>query len=75
MPLDNKQLKRIGQKGMKKVHGRASGNKSQITILACANAAGTSLPPMVIFKGERFNHNWTIGEVPNTLWYVPTRLD
>ena len=68
MPLDHKQLKRIGQKGMKKVHGRASGNKSQITILACANAAGTSLPPMVIFKGERFNHDWTRGEVPDTLY-------
>ena len=52
MPLDHKQLKRVGEKGMKKVHGRASGNKAQIIILACANAAGATLPPMIIFKGE-----------------------
>ena len=68
MPLDHKQLKRIAERGAKKVHGHASGNKAQITILACANAAGTTLPPMVIFKGERFNHDWTKGEVPNMLY-------
>ena len=28
--------------------------KTQIT---CANAMGNMLPPMVIFKGERFNHD------------------
>ncbi|ORU94636.1 MAG: hypothetical protein A6F71_09415 [Cycloclasticus sp. symbiont of Poecilosclerida sp. M] len=55
MPLDHKQPKRIAPKGMRKVHGLSSGNKSQITIVACANAAGNVLPPMVIFKGEWFN--------------------
>ena len=68
MPLDPKQLKRVAGKGMKKVHGQASGNKSQITIVACANAAGHCHPPMVIFKGERFNHEWSRDEVPNTLY-------
>ena len=29
---------------------------------------GNMLPPMVIFKGERFNHDWVKGEVPNTLY-------
>ena len=52
MPLDHKQLKRIAERGVKKVHGHASGNKAQITTLACANAAGTAPPPMMIFKGE-----------------------
>ena len=68
VPLDHKQLKRIAQRGTKKVHGRASGNKSQITVVACANAAGNTLPPMVIFKGERFNHEYSKGEVPGTLY-------
>ena len=68
MPLDHKQLKRIAPKGMKKVYGQSSGNKCQITILACSNAVGTVLPPMVIFKGERFNHEWTKGEIPNTTY-------
>ena len=29
---------------------------------------GNMLPPMVIFKGECFNHDWVKGEIPNT-WY------
>ena len=45
-----------------------SGNKSQITILAYANAAGTTLRPMVIFDGQRFNPEWSQGEIPNTLY-------
>ena len=68
MPLDHKQLKRIALKGSKKVHGQASGNKFQVTIVACASAAGTVLPPMVIFIGERLNHKYTKGEVPGTLY-------
>ena len=52
-----------------KVHGIASGDKFLITIVGCGNAAGqTILPPMVIFKGERFNHEWSVGEVPGTLY-------
>ena len=53
---------------MRKVHGPASGDKTQITVVACANAAGYALPPMVIFKGEKFNYQWSIGEVSNTLY-------
>ena len=50
------------------MHGPSSGNKYQITVLAYASAAGTVLPPMVIFKGERLNYEWTKGEVPNTIY-------
>ena len=66
VPLDHRQPKRIAPKGAKKVHGPSLGNKTQITILACANAVGTMLPPMVIYKGEQLNYEWTRGEVPNT---------
>ena len=31
---------------------------SQITLVACGNAAGTVLPPVLIFKEERLNHKW-----------------
>lgn len=68
MPLDHKQPKRVAAKGTKKVHGPSSGDKSQITIVAACNAAGNTLPPMVIFKGEKLNHQWTVGEVPGTLY-------
>ena len=68
MPLSHKQPKRIAERGARKVHSRASGDKSQITIVACANAAGSTLPPMVIFKGERLNADYTKNQVPNTLY-------
>ena len=44
--------KHVAGKGMKKVHGQASGNKSQITIVACANAAGHCHPPMSFLRGR-----------------------
>ena len=68
MPLDHKPPKVVVPKGTKKVHCRTSGNKAQITILACGNAAGYVIPPMVIFEGKRLNPEWTKGEVPNTLY-------
>ena len=68
MPLDSKQLKRIAPKGLKKVYGPSFGNKTQITVLSCANAVGTMLPSMVIFKGERFNYDFMKGEVPDTVF-------
>ena len=70
MLLDHKQLKRVALKGIKKVHGPSLGNKAQITILACANAVGTMIPPMEIFKGERLNYEWTRGEVPDTKYVM-----
>ena len=68
MPLDAKPLKRVALRGARKVQGPSTGDKTQITVVACANAAGRVLPPMVIFKGERFNHEWSVGEVPDTLY-------
>ena len=40
----------------------------QITVLACANAGDTVIPPTVIFEGKRLNSEWTKGEVPCTLY-------
>ena len=45
-----------------------SGNKTQISILACGNAIGQAIPPMVIFSGKQFNHELSVGEVPGTLY-------
>ena len=46
----------------------SSGNKTQITILACANAMGNMLSPMVIFKGKHFNQDWVKREAQNALY-------
>ena len=68
MPLSHKQPKRVAVKGMRKVHGPSTGDKTQITAVACSNAAGYTIPPMVIFKGQKFNHEWSAGEVLGTLY-------
>ena len=52
MPLNHKSPKVVALKGMAKVHCRTSRSIGQITIIACANAAGSVIPPMVIFEGK-----------------------
>ena len=66
VPLDHKPPKVIARKGAKKIHCRISGNKARITVIACANAAGSTLPPMVISDGQCVNPEWSKREVPNT---------
>ena len=56
----------LQQEVQKKVRYRASGKKGQVTIVACANAAGQAIPPMVIFDAMKLNHAWTANEVPGT---------
>ena len=66
MPLDPKAPNVIAERGAKKVRYRASGKKGQVTIVACANAAGQAIPPMVIFDAKKLNHAWTAHEIPGT---------
>ena len=66
MPLDHKPPKVVAAKGQKKVRCRTSGNKSQVTVIACVSASGHAIPPFVIFDAKRLNMDWTNGEVPGT---------
>ena len=50
----------------KKVRHLSSGHKGQITFVVCANAAGQSIPPMVIFDAAKLNSAWTKSEVRGT---------
>ena len=50
MPLDFQPGKRNVKKGTKHVLVYGTGLKMQITILACANAAGYAIPPLVVYK-------------------------
>ena len=68
MPLEHKMPKVIAAKDTKKVWQCTSGTKSQITVLACANASGQTIPPMVVFTGKYFNSVLAKGEVPATLY-------
>ena len=45
-----------------------SNDKSQITVLACVNASGWSIPHMVIFKRSNLTEDLIKGEVPDTLY-------
>ena len=42
----------IAEKGARNVVGRTSGNRTNITIMACVNAKGEKMPPMLIVKGK-----------------------
>lgn len=66
IPLDHRPLKVVIRKGQKKVRYHTSENKSQITVIGCMNAAGSHIPPFVIFDAKNLNHDWTAGEVPVT---------
>ena len=35
-------------------------------MVACGNAAGNVLPPLIIFDTKHVQHSWTKGEVPGT---------
>ena len=63
IPLDAHPPNVVAKRGQKKVRYRQSG-KEQISFIACANAVGQAIPPMVIFEGKYLNLQCTIGEVP-----------
>ena len=48
MPLDGEHVKIVAQKGDRNPTAPCSGDKTQITVVACVSAAGSFMPPMVI---------------------------
>lgn len=40
------------RKGTKLVHGRTSGIRRTVTVIACVSAAGQTMPPQFIFPGK-----------------------
>ena len=66
MPLDHCPPKVVGRKGKSKLRCRVTGNKAQITVVACVSASGQAIPPYIIFDTKTLNNAWTKGEVPGT---------
>ena len=66
MPLDHRPPKIVTKRGQKKVCSRTSGDKSQVTVIACVSATGHVIPPFVIFDAKGLNYEWTRGQVPGT---------
>ena len=48
------------------IEHRGRRDKGQVNIMACGNAAGQAIPPMVIFDAKKLNHAWTANKVPGT---------
>lgn len=67
MPLDPKSLKTIHVRGDPNPITITTGNKAQITIVACTSASGNYIPPMVIWDRKLLKQDWTTGEVAGTL--------
>ena len=68
MPLDHRPPRIVVKKGQRKVRYRTSGNKSQVTVVGCVNAAGSAMPPFVIFDAKSLNMEWAKGEVPGSTY-------
>ena len=69
IPLQHRPGKRIAVQGQKHVNIVTSGNKMNITVLACVSASGFVMPPMVIFNRKNLTPELTKGEVEGTILY------
>ena len=67
-PLQHRPGKRIVVRGQKHVIVPLSNDKTQVTVMACVSAAGSSIPPMVVFKRSNLTEDLIQGEVPDTLY-------
>ena len=67
MPQDAKSPKVVGRKGVP-VSSIGSGDKTQITLVACISAAGHCVPPMVIWDRKQLSPELTCGEIPGTIY-------
>ena len=73
-PLNLKSTKGIFEVGTQNAAAVNSGNKTQITVLACVNAVGYCLPPMVIFDREKFSLELANGKIQEVSMDFP-RMD
>ncbi len=68
MPLDPPSMKVVAPLGARHSQAVSTGNKAQVSILACCKAAGFAVLPMVIFDRKSLKPELTIGEVPGTVY-------
>ena len=67
MPLDPNPPFVVAPVGAKHVSCMRTGDKSQITVIAC-NAAGYAMPPTVVFDRKQIRQELTYGEIPGTTY-------
>lgn len=52
---------------MKRVHLIAPKHEANVTAVACGNALGQAIPPMILFKGVHQKPEWTDYMPPGTV--------
>lgn len=67
-PLAHRPGKRIAGKGQKHVLTVTSDSKSRVTVLACINAAGYAIPPLIIYARANLTKPLYKGEIPGTMY-------
>ncbi len=73
LSLDPKSVKCIHKRGMNNPLAPATGDKSQITAVACVSACGSCMPPMIILDRKTLPPYFTVGR--NGLRIVSSWLD
>ena len=68
LPLDHTSSSVVGVRGQKHPRTITSGNKKQVTVLACASAGGYVLLQSFIFSQKQLRPELTVGEVPGTMY-------
>lgn len=49
----------LAKKGARRVHVVANEHAQNVTVVSCANAIGSVIPPVILFKGKRLKPEWT----------------
>jgi hypothetical protein len=60
---NGKQIKVLARRGSRNVYQQAPENGGHVTVLVAANAEGSIMPPLFIFKGVYFPHD-ILSEAP-----------
>ena len=68
VPLSPQGMKVVAKTGARNVSSVTADTKSQVTVLACTCANGSTIPPFVIFDRKVLNPELTTGEVPGTIY-------
>ena len=71
--VNPKPLKMVCGTGSKNPLSTSSGNKSQITIIGCVNAAGYCIPPMVIYGRKTISAALVENEIPGTIYGLSSK--
>ena len=68
LPLQHNPPKVVSLATQRHPYAITSGEKAQMTILACASASGYSIPPMVVFDRKHLQIEMTRDEIPGTFY-------